>query len=170
MNFLEQLVAEWYAYRGFNVRSNVMFGRRARGGWEGEIDVLAFDSKEKILEHVETSGDAGSWDQRRERFRRKFQTAEKHYEEVVDWEFQKVRKVVVVSMTQPKNVPDFGNGIQVMTIPKLMTQIEDRLKKVAPAKAAVPESYPLLRAVQFAVWFRAKHGNLGRKAGETVRE
>ncbi len=47
MNFLEQLVAEWYAYKGYFVRTNIKFGKRIRGGYEGEMDVVAFDPKEK---------------------------------------------------------------------------------------------------------------------------
>lgn len=42
MNFLEQLVSEWYSYRGFYVRENVRVGLRDRGGYQGELDVVAF--------------------------------------------------------------------------------------------------------------------------------
>jgi hypothetical protein len=52
MNFLEQLTSEWYAYRGYFVRTNVKFGRRPAGGYEGEMDVVAFDPLKKVLVHV----------------------------------------------------------------------------------------------------------------------
>ena len=42
MNFLEQLITEWYGYKGFFVRNNVKYGKRAGGGYEGEMDVVAF--------------------------------------------------------------------------------------------------------------------------------
>ena len=42
INFLEQLIAEWYEYRGYFVRRNVLVGRRLKGGYECELDIVAF--------------------------------------------------------------------------------------------------------------------------------
>ena len=70
MNFLEQLVAEWYEYRGYFVRCNVNFGKRGDGGWEGEMDVIAFQPLERSLVHIEVSTDASGWDERRRVFER----------------------------------------------------------------------------------------------------
>ncbi len=69
MNFLEQLIAEWYAYRGFFVRTNIRFGKRPAGGYEGEIDVAAFNPRTKHLVHIETSTDADSWAERKKTIR-----------------------------------------------------------------------------------------------------
>jgi len=41
MNFLEQLVAEWYEWQGYFVCVNRKYGKRPGGGWTGEADVLA---------------------------------------------------------------------------------------------------------------------------------
>jgi hypothetical protein len=41
MNFLETLVAEWYQYTGHLVRTNPRTRKRARGGWDVELDVSA---------------------------------------------------------------------------------------------------------------------------------
>ena len=35
-NYLERLLAEWYEYKGYFVRRNVMVGKRAKGGHECE--------------------------------------------------------------------------------------------------------------------------------------
>ena len=40
-NFLEQLVAEFYEYKGYFVRRNILVGKRAKGGYECELDVVA---------------------------------------------------------------------------------------------------------------------------------
>jgi len=53
MNHLEQLVAEWYEYQGYFVRRNVHVGKRSNGGWECELDVVAFNPSEKHLVHIE---------------------------------------------------------------------------------------------------------------------
>lgn len=64
MNFLEQLVSEWYEFQGYFVRRNVRIGLRANGGYEGELDVLALHPGKKRLLHIETSMYAGSWEKR----------------------------------------------------------------------------------------------------------
>lgn len=58
MNFLEQPVSEWYAYQGYYVRENVRVSPRDRGGYKGELDVVAFHPETGELVHVETSMDA----------------------------------------------------------------------------------------------------------------
>jgi len=80
-NFLEQLVAEWYEYRGYFVRRNVPVGRRARGGYEAELDVVAFNPGTRHLVHLEPSMDAESWETRERRFRRKFDAGREHIPE-----------------------------------------------------------------------------------------
>ena len=42
VNFLEQLVAEWYEYRGYFIRRNVWVGKLAKGGYECELDIIDF--------------------------------------------------------------------------------------------------------------------------------
>jgi hypothetical protein len=56
-NFLEQLVAEWLEYRGYFVRRNVKVGKRKKGGYEGELDIVGFHPLQKHLVHYETSMD-----------------------------------------------------------------------------------------------------------------
>jgi hypothetical protein len=56
-NFLEQLVAEWYQYQDYFVRTNIRVGRRAKGGHEGELDVVGFNPALGKLVHIETSMD-----------------------------------------------------------------------------------------------------------------
>lgn len=51
----EDLLAEWYEYRGFFVRRNVLVGKRPNGGYECELDVVAFHLTQKRLVHLEPS-------------------------------------------------------------------------------------------------------------------
>ena len=46
-NFLEQLIAEGYEYKGYFIRQNVLVGRRSRGGYEGELDIVASHPEKK---------------------------------------------------------------------------------------------------------------------------
>jgi hypothetical protein len=41
-NYLEQLLAEWYEFQGYFIRQNVWVGKRPQGGYECELDIVAF--------------------------------------------------------------------------------------------------------------------------------
>ncbi len=69
MNFLEQLAAEWYGYRGYFCRTNIRFGKTGHGGHIGEMDVIAYHPKTREFIHVECSSDSWSWEKKREIFR-----------------------------------------------------------------------------------------------------
>jgi len=153
MNFLEQLIAEWYSFQGYFVRTNIKIGKRELGGYEGEMDVLAFDPSKRLLVHLEVSGDADSWKERRDRFRRKFTTAAEHYGTVFDFKLRQVKKVAVVGFSKPKSPIDFGPDIELILIPDMMVKITKEMGRLRPTAKAVPEGFPLLRAVQFTVWY-----------------
>jgi hypothetical protein len=70
-NFLEQLIAEWYELQGYFIRKNVLVGKRDRGGYECELDVVAFHPSKRHLVHIEASMDASSWAERERRFDKK---------------------------------------------------------------------------------------------------
>ena len=48
-NHLEQLVAEWYEIQDFFVKRNIKVGKRAQGGYECELDIVAFHPELKKL-------------------------------------------------------------------------------------------------------------------------
>ena len=153
MNFLEQLVAEWYEYNHYFVRTNIRIGRRLSGGYDGEIDIAAFQPKDKSLLHIETSTDNETWNHRIERFQRKFAVASKCYKEIFDFEFTSVKQQVIIGYTERKTPINIGKGIKVIIIPQFMRLICGELKQFSPSTRAVPECYPLLRAVQFTVHY-----------------
>jgi len=77
-NHLETLVAEWYEYRGYFVRRNVQVGKLAGGGYEFELDVVAFHPTQRLLVHVEPSVDSDSWARRELRYAKKFEAGRKY--------------------------------------------------------------------------------------------
>jgi hypothetical protein len=48
-NYLEQLIAEWYEYKGYFIRQNVWVGKRARGGYECELDIAGLEFHFRFL-------------------------------------------------------------------------------------------------------------------------
>jgi hypothetical protein len=153
MNFLEELAAEWYGYQNYFILRNVKFGKRAGGGYEGEMDIVAFDPQTQILRHIEISGDADSWPQRIAKFKKKFQAATRHYRSTFDFEFKKVEKIAIVGYTHPKKQLDFGSDISFLLIPEFIKTISSDLRDINPLRKTISEVYPLLRAIQFAVYF-----------------
>jgi hypothetical protein len=156
-NFLEQLVAEYYSHLGYFVKTNVKFGLRDRGGWEGEMDVVAYHPESLTLLHIETSMDADSWEQRYKRFKRKFSTAESYYREIFKFEIKKIKKMAIVGLGIPQQQPDLWKIVPVKYIPYLIQEITDHLSQYSPLTHAISENYPLLRAMQFAIHFDKKH-------------
>jgi len=151
MNFLEQLAAEWYTRQGYFVRTNLKFGKRPRGGWAGEMDVAAFHPSKQELVHLETSMDADRWDERRKKFERKFRDAEAHRNDLFSFEVRSVRRVAVVGWSAAARPGSLGPDVEVKSIAQFTRDIAEELKRSHPAKDAVPESLPLLRAMQFAL-------------------
>ena len=153
MNFLEQLVAEWYRFTGHFVRTNVRFAKRAKGGWGGEIDILAYLPQRGNVSHIETSMDAESWRERHARFDKKFAVPESAYRELFPAGYTKLERIVVVGMARDQDPGVLGRDIVVYSVPTMTRMIVDGITGKHPANAAVPESYPLLRAIQFGAAF-----------------
>jgi hypothetical protein len=153
MNFLEQLVAEWYEYERYFVRSNVRARKRMKGGWDVELDVLAYDPINNTLLHVETSGDADSWAERKLRFlTKKFILTRKEYEVILGHKVSKIKKIAIVGYARSTKADlNWGPDIEVVLIPDLMSQIAGKLRSQKPIQEAVPEGFPILRAMQMVL-------------------
>jgi len=153
MNFLEQLVAEWYQYTGHFVRTNVRVEKRAKGGWAGEIDILAFLPQRGNVSHIETSMDADSWTERKKKFKKKFALENRVYDSLFPAGYESIERIVVVGMARHTDPATLGQDIVVYSVPTMVRMIADGLREKHPATAAVPENFPLLRALQFGAAF-----------------
>ena len=156
MNFLEQLVAEWYRYNGHFVRTNVRFEKRAKGGWAGEMDILAYLPERGNVSHIETSMDADSWTERKRKFKKKFAVPQRVYDSLFPAGYGYLERIVVVGSARDQDPSKLGPDIHVYSVPTMVRMIVDKIGKKHPMKEAVPENYPLLRALQFG----AAYGDL----------
>ena len=161
MNFLEQLVAEWYEYQGYFVRRNMKFGGAAgksTGGHSGEIDILAYLPKDGELLHIEASSDFDSWSGRKRKFvTKKFtKLADAEYIKILGLIPRAIRRIVVVSHSKKPDSAvwqtESGDLIEIIDIPALISTILVELRKKRHAREiAVPEQLPLLRAMHYIV-------------------
>ena len=144
MNFLESLVAEWYEYTGYFVRTNLRTRKRPKGGWDVELDVLAFAPGDQRLIHIETSGDANSWSKRKNRFlKKKFILSHQEYGKLIGFKVRKVERIAVVGWAKSTKVDlNWGGNIRFVLIPTLMDAKSLNPKALAPPRQAVPLSWP----------------------------
>ncbi|MBI2831021.1 MAG: hypothetical protein HYX79_02055 [Chloroflexi bacterium] len=151
MNFLEELTAEWFTLNDYFVRTNLKFGKRPSGGWVGEMDVAAFNPMSRELVHVETSMDADRWEERSERMIRKFDDANQYYSELFTFPIRTVSRIVVAGFSSKENTRKIRGDIESKTCPQLINEIGQELLQRHPLRKIIPETLPLLRAMQFAV-------------------
>jgi hypothetical protein len=156
-NFLEQLVAEWYEYKGYFVRRNVPVGRRARGGHESELDVVAFNPALRHLVHIEPSLDAESWEKRERLFRKKFEAGRKYIPDLFDgFELPPdIEQIAILVFASKSNHPTLGGG-KVLLISDLMRMIMEDLGDKKSITNLVPEHHTILRTLQFVIEYRKK--------------
>src|SRR5690348_723440 len=139
-NFLEQFVAEWYEYHGYYVRRNVKVGRLGHGGFEGELDVVAFHPDKPHLVHVEASTDAASWEHRETRFRKKFETGKKYIRDLfagfdLPPDPDQIALLVIASDVRHTKI----GGATVLPLKRFMETIRAELADQSHSTKAVPE-------------------------------
>src|SRR4030095_2495836 len=156
-NFLEQLVGEWYEYRGYFVRRNVPVGRRSRGGYEVELDVVAFNPATRHLAHIEPSLDAESWETRERRFRRKFDAGRQFIPGLFPGFDvpEDIDQIAILIFASKANHPTLGGG-QVLLVSDLMREILEELSDKKISENSIPEHHALLRTLQLVVEYRKK--------------
>lgn len=147
MNFLEQLVAEWYQYKDYFVRHNIKVGRRSAGGYEGELDIVAFNPVIKHLIHIEPSSDTDSWEQRETRFKKKFNLGKEHIPKLFSgFDLPKQIEQQAIFLYGSKARETIGGG-RVVLVADFLQQIFSDLKKKRIQKAIVPENLTLIRTL-----------------------
>ena len=153
MTHLEELIAEYYEWRGYVVKCNALVGKRARGGWEMELDVVAYDPETPSILHIEPSLDAQSWETREGRFVKKFEAGRKYIlSELFKWlpkDTPIVQRAILVGAGKGRRVLA---GAEVQTVDEMIAEIKAAVAcRGVASRAAIPEHYPLLRTIQFAV-------------------
>jgi hypothetical protein len=152
-NHLEELVAEWYQLQGYFVRRNVQVGKRAQGGYECELDIVAFHPKTRKLVHVEPSLDSDKWEKREQRYAKKFEAGRRYIPHLFEGmplpaEPEQIALFVYGGATRPTLA-----GGKVLLIKDFMRIILDNIRSRRVNTAAIPEEYPLLRTLQFAAQY-----------------
>jgi hypothetical protein len=150
MNHLEELVSEYFEWKDYFVKKNINVGKRTAGGYEMELDLIAYNPHENHLIHIETSLDAYSWQIREERYAKKFSIGRKYiFDEVFPWLDRNIvidELIIGINKTQDGKL----NGVNITTVDDYMSKIIKDVKDMGKAaKNAIPQKYPMLRTIQF---------------------
>ena len=161
-NVLEELAKEYYEYiKEYFVRTNVRFNKRKnKGGYEGEIDILAYVPNERKLIHLECSMSADRNDAG-------FKKAKKKFPDNLDYknlypdntlDFESVEKIFIFKQTKELNDVKMPQGVRSVNLGAFIREVyssinTDIMKKI------IPEAYPLLRTMQLTKWANSSKGN-----------
>lgn len=154
-NYLEQLLVEWYEYQGYFVRNNVLVGKREKGGYKAELDIVAFNPEKKHLVHLEPSMDTDSWEKRESRYSKKF----KYGREFIPQLFKgmqlpdKIDQYAVFVFASKLNHETIG-GCEIKLLPDLLSEIFSSIKEKRIENNAISEHLPLIRTLQFVYQYR----------------
>jgi len=155
-NHLESLVGEWYEFRGYFVRRNVQVGKRLKGGYDCELDIVAFHPEQRSLIHLEPSLDSDSWVKREVRYKKKFEAGRRHIPGLfpgipIPKHIEQIALFVYGGGEDRKQVA----GGRVLFVRDFMAEVHAGIAHRKVNNAAIPEEFPLLRTLQFAL---PRHG------------
>lgn len=149
-NHLEDLTAEWLEFNGYFVRKSVLVGKRAKGGFEGELDVVAVHPRTKHLLHVECSLDADPWEKRELRFTAKFERGRRYIAPLFEGLDLGIAPDQVALL-------QFGGGARthvgtgrIVWVADFVADILAQLRTRSPDRMAVPSTLPHIRTMQLA--------------------
>lgn len=168
MTHLETLIYEYLDWQGYLVRRNKKVGRLDHGGWEMELDIIAYrpasDKHPESLVHFEPSIDALSWEKREARYEKKYRSAKNYiFKEIFPW--LKNSKVEIqhfaVFIGHPEGRDEIA-GFRIVSIDEMMAKIRKAVALCGKMSSnAIPEQYPLLRTLQLSEngYFRVVMGD-----------
>jgi hypothetical protein len=150
-NFIEQLAAEWYEHQGYFVLRNQFVGLRPKGGWECELDIVAFSPTAKKLVHIECSNDAANWATREVRYKRKFDAGKKFIPKMFKGLKlpNEVQQIALLGSASVKNNQTIGGG-KIETLENFMNEVVEGIRaSYIDTNHLVPEKYHTLRTIYF---------------------
>ena len=152
MSHLEDLIAEYYDWKGYLVKRNIKVGRLSHGGWEMELDIIGYHPQKQHLVHLEPSIDAHSWVTREARFEKKFRAGRKYIPtEIFTWLPPETSiDQIAVLVSHPKGRDELA-GATLISVDEFVSRVRADVESCGVlSKGAIAEQYPLLRTIQLS--------------------
>lgn len=148
MEYLAQLVTEWYEYQGYFVRNGLWVGLESDGSYECMLDVVAFHPLRHHVVHVEPSLDLLSFDEKERHFEPKFNAGRRYLHRMFGTEpHTHIEQVALILAAG--NIPhQMIAGGRIVQQADFVAEILENLSRVDRATEMVPERWPLIRTLQ----------------------
>jgi hypothetical protein len=149
-NHLEDMIAQWYEYKGYYVIRNNWVGKRSKGGYECELDIVAYHPKTKHLVQIEPSLDASAWAKREERYKKKFAAGQKYGKGLFEGlpTPKPIEQIAVLAYGNKTDHPTLAGG-KVLFIGEVLVNIFKDIASHKLGTSTIPEHLPTLRTLQF---------------------
>lgn len=154
MEYLEQLVSEWYEYQGYFVHKDLWVGIAADGSYECQLDVVAFHPIRRHLVHIEPSLDLLSWRDREEHFRLKFDAGKRYLHRMFGAEPHVHMEQIALIASAEEAPPHSIAGGKILRLIDLLANILQALACFDISESLVPDQWPLIRTLQFVTAYR----------------
>ena len=120
-----------------------------KGGYECELDVVAYDPRKPHLVHYETSMDALSWAERERKYAKKFAAGRRYIPEIFPGIMlpSAVEQRALLYFASKKNHSTVG-GQPLVLISEFLAEVFHILRNQRIAESAIPEHLPILRTCQ----------------------
>lgn len=155
MEFLEQLVTEWYEYQGCLVRKNLWVGLEYDGSYECELNVVAFHPTRHHVVHIEPMLDALNWKEREQHFRTKFQAGKKYLHRMFGVPSINIEQIALIVSSDDRHRRSIGGG-KIVLVSDLLAEIFKKFCSFSISAYMLPEEWPLLRTLQFVAEYRQR--------------
>ncbi len=148
VEYLAQLVTEWYEYQGYFVRNGLWVGLESDGSYECVLDVVAFHPLRHHVVHIEPSLDLLSFDEKERHFQPKFDAGRRYLHRLFGTE-PRTHIEQIALILAAGNIPHqmIGGG-KIVQQADLLAEIVKSLSRVDRACEPVPERWPLIRTLQ----------------------
>lgn len=153
IDYLEQLLSEWYEYQGYFVHRNLWVGLEPDGSYECELDVVAYHPTKNHLVHIEPTMNCLNWEDREKHFRLKFAAGRRYLPKLFAIRQPQDLEQIALLVFADKPHPLVGGG-RCMLLSQLLAEILSKLTPMGIASGMLPEQWPLLRTLQLVAEYR----------------
>jgi hypothetical protein len=150
VEYLEQLVRQWYEYQGYFVREDLWVGFQPDGSYECELDVVAFHPTRRHVLHVETGYDVPELSDHEQHFQTKFDAGKKYLHRMFGVEDHlHIEQTALLLQNEAPHRHTVGGG-RILLLADFFAEILHSLSGVDVSSAMVPAQWPLILTLQFA--------------------
>lgn len=155
MEYLEQLVAEWYEYQGYFVRKGLWVGLQSDGSYECLLDVVAFHPVRHHIVQVEPSLDLLSFAEKERHFQPKFDAGRRYLHRMFGADQHS--HIEQVALIAAGNIPHhtIGGG-KILLQSDFLAQILGHFSGMDGAPEMVPAKWPIMSTLQLVADHRER--------------